>query len=220
MFKQNVLLAQNGIEQYVYPLLTPAAVSILQNCLALIWTGNVCMSPSELSFRMSETRKIGNVWLFAHNIYKHIQNTYIKTFKQLTIGQIRSTDTFSPIICVIIIFCQIFPRYKNVPWEVTQIITTGQTPVELLALQYHNHCTRNISSIYFSLFIYEIDLDVLLWRPFRWTICKMEDSNKETSLKAFLKDGFPFRLTFTLIVFFAQSIHVLKEAIIDYCPMC
>jgi len=21
---------------------------------------------------MSETRKIGNVWLFAHNIYKHI----------------------------------------------------------------------------------------------------------------------------------------------------
>ena len=48
-------------------------------------------------------------------------------------------------------------------------------------------------------FIYEIDSSVTLWQPFRRTISKMEDSNKETSLKAF-KMLFPFRLTFTLIV--------------------
>ena len=35
-------------------------------------------------------------------------------------------------------------------------------------------------------FIYEIYSDVMLWRPFRRTISKMEDSNKETSLKEFI----------------------------------
>jgi len=34
-------------------------------------------------------------------------------------------------------------------------------------------------------FIYEIDSDVIRWCPFRRTVSKIEDSNKETSLKAF-----------------------------------
>jgi len=34
-------------------------------------------------------------------------------------------------------------------------------------------------------FIYEIDSGVMLWQPFRRTISKMEDSNKDTYLKAF-----------------------------------
>jgi len=40
-------------------------------------------------------------------------------------------------------------------------------------------------------YIYEIDSDVMLCRPFRETISKMEDSNKETSLK-------PFKMLFLL----------------------
>ena len=39
-------------------------------------------------------------------------------------------------------------------------------------------CTRNTSRP----FIYEIDSDIMLLRPFRRTISKMEHSNKETSL--------------------------------------
>ena len=38
------------------------------------------------------------------------------------------------------------------------------------------HCFNSIETS--RLFIYEIETDVMLWRPFRQTIFKMEDSNK------------------------------------------